>query len=400
METLKKIAKLLFGSVTAKILQFIFFFWVAKLLTKNQFGQYAVSMTLFLILLYPLLEFGSELLINREASKGNRGYFFQIVYWKLIAFPFVAVLGLLIGRLVFNLNISILLFSAFFVLLKSLENGNAACLRGINRTEIESFHLIFSRTLSILLLAVVSIIANKTLTIEFVISIQIISIFISIIAIEKKYLLDIPLPQLNIKELKKILIVGFPLALNSVAWLVYFKIDVLLISRMINSAEAGTYEIAYKMLEATFVLPGVIMAIVFRHLVCQQTKKGGKEIFFYTAISLSITGIVIAISSVLILPYFFPLLFNHHIKALNVYEVLAVAIPIIYLAHLTTQTLVVQKQNYTYLGITLIGAIINFSLNIYFIDNYGMIGAAIATVITEAFVLLFSGYFVYKHFRE
>lgn len=394
---LKKISKLLFGSVTAKILQLGFFFWAARLLSKDQFGQYAVSMTLFLIILYPLLEFGSELLINREAAKGNNGYFFQIVYWKLLAFPIVAFLGILIGRLAFNMEIGILFLSSIFVLFKSLENGNAACLRGNNRTEVESTHLVFSRTISILLLTAVSIAGQPSLTVEIIIFLQIIGIFISIIVIELKHLQVSPIPLLNIKKLKGILITGFPLALNSIAWLIYFKIDVLLISKMVNSAEAGTYEIAYKMLETTFVLPAVIMAVLFRHLVHQPTGKKTKKLLFYTSTALGIIGTIVAISSVFVLPYIFSQLFNHHLKALNIFNVLAIAIPVIYIAHLTTQMLVILKQNYTYLGITLTGAFINFGLNIYLIGSYGPVGAAIATVITELFILITSGYFVYKH---
>jgi len=399
---LEKIAKLLFGSVSAKILQFVFFFWVAKLLDRDQFGQYAVSMTLFLILMYPLLEFGSELLINREEAKGNRGYFFQIVYWKLLAFPVVALLGILSGRLFFDLELRILIPSAVFVLLKSLENGNAASLRGRNRTEIESAHLICSRTLSIILLTATNLLAPAMLSIEIVIWFQVIGVFVSILVIEKRYLLDIALPALNIKALQGILRLGLPLALNSIAWLIYFKIDVLLISQLVDSANAGTYEIAYKIMEATFVLPGVMMAVIFRQLVGQQTvgqrtQKGRNSLFYKTLLTLGGVGTLVATASVLILPYLFPLLFKQHLQALDVFNLLAMAIPIIYMAHLTTQTLVVQNQNYVYLGITLSGAVLNLALNLYFIRSFGISGAAIATVITEAFILLSSGYFVLRH---
>lgn len=395
----KKALILLSGTIIAKILQFFYFFWVVKLLVPVIFGQYAVSLTLCLVILYPVLEAGTELLITRETARGNPDLYSQSVYWK----SGIAIVGgfliVGIGSILFHLPADIVSLSAVLIVCRSLENGNAAHLRGMDLSRIESRHLVISRSLSFVMLVVTVASSAVILTIQLAIIYQIAGILVSLILVERPFIFRESFSRFSLSRLKLVLKEGFPLLLNSIAWLIYFKIDVLLLSAMVNTATAGTYEVAYKILEAVLIIPGAVMAIVLPMLVQADSQQEYRRIFLRSAAIMSVTGAIVAMLSFLLLPVLFPLVLqDHQIGAVAIYQILAFAIPSIFIAHLTTQALVIQNSRYTLLAITLCGAGLNLILNIPLIQIHGSAGAAVATVVTETMILVLSGFFVWRRF--
>lgn len=400
-EIVKKALVLLSGSVSAKILQIVYFFWVVKLLDPVDFGYYAVGLTLCLVVLYPLLEAGSELLITRETARGNSGLYYQSVYWK----SGIAVIGgaliVIIGAILLNIPADIVILAAILIACRSLENGNAAHLRGMDLSKIESRHLIVSRSLSLVLMAVTVFASVFKMTIQLAIIYQIASILVSMIVVERPHIFKGSISSFSPNQLKQALSEGFPLLLNSIAWLIYFKMDVLLISAILDIASAGTYEVAYKILEAALIIPAAVMAISLRLLVRANSKHIYRHIFFQSMAILFVSGIVVAVFSYIILLVLYPLAFqDHQSGAVGLYKILALAIPGIFVAHLTTQCLVIQDSRYTLLAITFIGAGLNLALNIPLIRVYGAEGAAIATVVTETMILVLSAFYVWRRFGK
>jgi O-antigen/teichoic acid export membrane protein len=374
---------------------------VVKLLDPVEFGQYAISLTMGLIFLYPVMESGTELLITRESAKGNTDLFFQSVYWKLGCGTIGGVFLIGIGSVVFKIPLEILILSTILICCRSLENGNAAHLRGIDLSRIESRHLIISRGTSLLLLVLTIFVFSSDLSIFLAIIYQIVGILFSIFFVEKIFILQSKPSRFSFSKLKAVLIEGFPLLLNSIAWLVYFKIDVLLLGLMLSETAAGTYEIAYKILEAVLIIPGAVMAIVLRLLVRADTKMDYLRIFSKSLVLLLLVGTAAAVTSYFVLPCLFPLVFqNHQTDAIGIYQVLAFSIPAIFVGHLTTQCLVIQDTRYTLLAVTLVGAALNLTLNFPLIHLYGAKGAASATVVTETVILFLSAFFVWRGFGK
>lgn len=398
---LKRILTLLTGNLTSKILQFFYFFWVVRLLPPDDFGIYASCMTIYLILLYPTLEFGTELLITKAVAKGDTAPYFQSVYWKSFAGCVFSVPILVIGKITYGFGADVLLLAAGLTFLRSIEMGNAAYLRGQELNRVESFHLAISRLLTVVLLVLWIYGAKQSLTIQLAFIFQMVGMITSFVLVEGPKILSCPLPQLDKNAIVRLLKEGLPLALNSVAWLIYFKIDILLIGKMVGIAEAGLYEVAYKILETTFVFPGVVMAVIFSHLLKCETFEKYRNTFFQALCFLGITGIVGAVITHLALPIVFPYLFKESQHGvIGIYNILAWVVPFVFLAHLTTQILVIQNKSAVYLKITLSAAVLNLVLNFILIPQFQAQGAAIATLITEGGILLLSSFFVLKGFRK
>ena len=72
---LKDILKLFSGVSFSKLLQFVYFFTAAGFCSKEEFGNYVFLLTLNLICVYPVLEWGSELLINKYTAEKELFFF-------------------------------------------------------------------------------------------------------------------------------------------------------------------------------------------------------------------------------------------------------------------------------------------------------------------------------------
>ena len=72
---LKQVVQLLSGVSLSKFLQFLYFFSAATYCSKEEFGSYVFVLTLNLVFIYPVLEWGTELLINQHTAQENPQFF-------------------------------------------------------------------------------------------------------------------------------------------------------------------------------------------------------------------------------------------------------------------------------------------------------------------------------------
>ena len=165
-----------------------------------------------------------------------------------------------------------------------------------------------------------------------------------------------------------------------------------MIGNLLDRTQSGYYEVAYKILELTFLIPNVIMSVYFRELVLKQGTAEAIRTFWKGAFFLLVPSLAVLLISQLIVPHAVDLFLRPDQKIVaSVFSILAWSIPVCYLGHLTTQMLVVQGRRKTYLAIMLSGALINVLLNYYLIPEFLMDGAAYATLITEGFILICTG---------
>ncbi|MGK0289509.1 MAG: PST family polysaccharide transporter [bacterium] len=398
---LRKITLLLFSSVFAKGLQFVYFFLAANALSKEAFGQYTVSITLFILTAQPLLEFGTELLVTKSSANGDDSKFYQITIWKLIIFPVLLSMIVTWGFFFWEIPFDLLLAAGFMIFTRSLEIGFMALLRGKRKNHIESIHLSCSRALSLSLLIIWIFLFSVKLQVLHVVLFQIIGLFIPLMILFTKTLKISEFLNFRWIDLKPLLKQGAPLALSSITWLIYFKVDILLISKLVGTEDAGVYEIAYKGLEALFIIPAMIMAVFFSQLASEKKILEYKQTFVKAILTLLGLAIVAQVGTFFIAPKLLPFyLREDQLEVIPILKVLSWTIIPVYLAYLTTQLLILQENSKIYLRITISGALLNVVLNLLLIPDYKLYGAAFATVVTELFILVVSFYYSMNKFGE
>ena len=396
---LKDILKLFSGVSFSKLLQFVYFFTAAGFCSKEEFGNYVFLLTLNLICVYPVLEWGSELLISKYTAEKEFTFFSNALWWKILVFPLLYLAIISYSSLQWDFPYLLSTYACLLILIRSLEQSSYAFFRGSGKVEYEALHLTVSRSLSlVLLLAALSFSAINAYSIFLF---QIIGSSCSLAWVHLRFGSRSSLRALDVSGIRKLIREGFPLALTALSWLVYFKIDILMIGNLLGRAMSGYYEVAYKILELTFLVPGVIMSVYFRELVLKQGSAEAARSFWKGALFLLAPSLFVLVLTQFAVPYLVPMFLRPDQQVvLPVYAVLSWSIPLVYLGHLTTQTLVILGKQKTYLFIMMLGAFFNVLLNAYLIPEWSLKGAALATVATEVFILLATGAFCVRHLHR
>lgn len=199
----------------------------------------------------------------------------------------------------------------------------------------------------------------------------------------------------NTKEMAALLSYSIPLALTLVFNLIYFRVDnfILILTRPTN--EVGVYGLAYKIFETVLVAPTFFMNAVYPLLM----QKAGTNTFTEF---LKKTGSVLftaSLGSALVFWFASPLLtlirsdFTGSVTALRV---LILGFPFFFLSSGVMWALIALKKQGALVAIYGFSMLLNIALNLWLIPIYGYMAAAWITVVSEAVVLLFSGFVLRK----
>ncbi|CAD6492210.1 MAG: Polysaccharide biosynthesis protein [Candidatus Argoarchaeum ethanivorans] len=209
-------------------------------------------------------------------------------------------------------------------------------------------------------------------------------------------------PQFSIDfELWKYLFkAALPLALSSVIWIIYYQIDMLMLSPMQGDTAVGIYSAAHKLFEPFIVIPYAFMISLFP--IMSEAFKTSEErliksyklgLKYLLIIALPITiGIAILSDKIILLIYG-----AEFAESATVLQILICAIVFTFINFLLLNLLIsINKQKLHALSMG-ICAIVNVILNLILIPILSYNGAAIATLVTNAVLFIASFYFVSKH---
>lgn len=187
----------------------------------------------------------------------------------------------------------------------------------------------------------------------------------------------------------RILKESYPLILSGTVVLLYMKIDQVMIGQMLSESDVGNYSVGVRLAEIWIFIPGIVQSSTFTSII--KSKKNSNEEYLRKLQSLFKT--VIFISYCIIVPLFFfaePL-----VKLLYGPDYAdAGSVLLILLGTIPFASLGIARASYIYGNnliklhslISVIGLVINVFLNYYFIQFWGIRGAAYASLITNIYV--------------
>jgi PST family polysaccharide transporter len=190
----------------------------------------------------------------------------------------------------------------------------------------------------------------------------------------------------SIKRAKSLLKDSWPLLLSSVSITIYMKIDQIMLGHMIGDEAVGIYSVALRISELWYFIPMVIVASTFPAML-ESKKRSEKQ---YYARFQKLFDLMVVISVGLALPTTFlstsivTLLFGEVYRDAGI--ILSIHIwgaVFVFLGVASSQWFIAEGRQVLSLQRTVIGAFVNVALNLLLIPNYGGIGAALATLITQ-----------------
>jgi O-antigen/teichoic acid export membrane protein len=209
--------------------------------------------------------------------------------------------------------------------------------------------------------------------------------------------------QLEIKtfDIKYILFVlrnTAPLGIAIIMTYLYDKIDVLIISKLLDYSKVAVYNIGYGVYKSSSLAFSFILVSGFTRVSFLSRNRRGVYLFLkkYSAI----TGFICFITAVILILFASPVIriiyTDKYRDSANILKILSVGIIAMGLNNVTGIILNGIGMYKAVMYITLFGLVINVGLNIAFIPIYGLMAATIITVITEYFIFGFEFYYLYK----
>ncbi|MEA5618345.1 flippase [Cronbergia sp. UHCC 0137] len=197
----------------------------------------------------------------------------------------------------------------------------------------------------------------------------------------------------SISLAKDLLKESWPLILSGLSVMIYMKIDQIMLGEMVGNEAVGVYSAAARISEVWYFIPMAIASSVTPSIFAA---KEVSEALYYRRLEqllrlLVLISIVIALPMSLMSGTLITMLFgNGYAEAGKILAIHIWASLFVFMGVATSSWFIAEGLSEFSLRRTLIGAITNIILNFLLIPGYGGVGAAIATVISQAFASFLS----------
>lgn len=393
----KKIAKntlvLIFSSIYSMCVSIFTTSIIAKSIGPELYGRYTFSLN-FIFLFSVFSNFGIESLFIRDASrdKNNLHLIMDILYLKILI-AIGTILNLIIFAHILNypdetiLVIYILCFGLFFQI---LYEALTSLYRALEKMEIISLFSIFFRTLSaiIIIISIYSGIGFLGIVSAFSITNAVVFCILFIIVQKKFRILHF---NINPEIWKSLIRKGMPFYVSALLTMFYFKINIIILSKMVSEKEMGFFMAALTLVENLLFVPNAFNTSIFpaySRMFGESPEALRKAYQKITKYLIIITSSV-AIGTQIVGAEIIRLIFGDQFSA----SALILGILIffwVFTFFSQTQSMLLfsvhkEKEQVMVMG----GAcFLTILLNFLFITLFGVLGAAYASVIVEAIVVM------------
>lgn len=169
------------------------------------------------------------------------------------------------------------------------------------------------------------------------------------------------------------------------SYIIYTQIDRVMIRNMLGDRQVSVYTLANQLIMIISILLGPINVSLFPKLLEKYkiSEKEYSQLYSYYNKLITIFYIIIGLLSIVVVKYLFPLIYSkEYLESINIYMILIIGV--IFTANASLQAGHIAIINKTKQSVykTLIGVVLNISLNLYLLSKIGVYGAAISTVMT------------------
>jgi O-antigen/teichoic acid export membrane protein len=183
---------------------------------------------------------------------------------------------------------------------------------------------------------------------------------------------------------------GWPFCAAAVIHLAYFRADVMVMAFTSTDAQIGVYTLAYNAFQLLNAIPTVCAMALFPSLSHLYAHQPDAFVAARRRSLLTLTGMgaAIAIAGLGAAQVAFPIVMGGaYGESLMLFRVLLLALVLVFPSYVLMDSLSAAGRQHAVTYALALGAAANVALNVMLTPAYGALGAAIATVITEAIIV-------------
>jgi len=189
---------------------------------------------------------------------------------------------------------------------------------------------------------------------------------------------------------------SWPLMLSGAATFIYMKIDQVMIGRALNAESVGLYAAAIKLSEVWYFIPSIICTSLFPAIVnARQTsletyRRRLKNLYLLMGLLALAIAMVISLAAQPLVAWLFGSTYALSVPILQIYIWSGIGI---FIGSAVNQYLIAENLVKTVFFFSILGMIVNVGLNLVLIPQIGLLGAALASLISyvamPALILLY-----------
>lgn len=385
------IAFLLFSRIFERLILAVVTIVIARYFGVDTFGQYATAMA-YSTLFFSFADFGMSTLFLRESSKDRSNmpvYFGNSLFSETVL---AVALYLLMIAIAFAIGYSptvmwliVLLGGVQFLL--SLQKPLQTVFQILFKTYITSVYQLVNSILIVGGSLLIGLLHLSVIQFSFYQLVLTAVLTAVLLAIALRY----ARPKLVASELFPMLRIAYLFGLSSIFYFIYFQIDAVMLSIFRGDQDVGLYTAAYKLITAAFIIPSVIGYVVYPLMfeLFKTNQERLRNIYlslykYFTAAGFPITIIFFLLASRII-----DLLYGEDfMRSAGALAILAWSIGLRFLSMAPGQLLTSINQQPLKTRIQGYAAALNIGANLVLIPMFGFMGAAVATVISEAYLVI------------
>ncbi|MDP3987620.1 MAG: oligosaccharide flippase family protein [Candidatus Levybacteria bacterium] len=357
------------------------------------YGDYT-KITVFVGLFYLLLDFGLNAIFLQK--KGKEINFRNLFYTRiLLSILLLIAINLISIFLPFNKQFSlgfsqnvrqgITIFSFILIAQAILLSSSAIFQKKLQYRFLTRSNIIGSLVSLILILAFIYLsFPLNSILIALVLG-AVVSAILSLIWSGQKIL---PL-ELNLSISKKLILESLPLGLMLVFNLIYFRIDIFLLSILRSTTDVGIYGLSYKFFDFVIALPLFLSNSLYPFFLASG--KNPRKLFKITKIYFLIFLAISILTSIVFwfTAPFLSLIKKEFVDSVLPLRILLLSLPFFFLTSLLQWILISQGKQKFLMLVYLFSAMANVTLNFIFIPSYSYIASAIITGVSEVIIFIF-----------
>jgi len=402
MNTVQRILKntgvLLVSNLTQKIFSILFILAMARYLGTSLFGvfTFAVGFTeLFVI----FTDFGLNTLTVREVARNRSLAQKYLGNFLLLEVLFVFFFWVLIVSVINVLNypkqtMILVYLLAIHIIFRAFSNLFYSLFRAFEKMEYQSFAGILSNGL--MLTGVLFAVQMKRGLTTFAL------VYVIVSALDLLFALGIcvwkfikPRLEFDKRFWKTAMIQAWPLGTISVFFIIYFRIDTVMLSLMKSDADVGIYGAAFRLSEPLAIIPIMFQSSLFPVLsnFFKKSPDSFAKAYAKSSQYLLSLGLGAALLTSLFADPLVRLVYGEEFsQSTGALRILVWASALMYVSIIQGATYVAADRPITRMKIFAGAVGVNIALNLVMIPKLSFTGASIATVMTEAFSVILGSF--------
>ena len=205
--------------------------------------------------------------------------------------------------------------------------------------------------------------------------------------------------ELDLKFCKEITILSLPFAIIGLLYIIYYSIDIVMLTHMVGNYASGIYNATYKLISVLTLFYSVYTAVIFP--VMSKFFKNDETmllISFEKSIKYLLLIIIpVAVATVIYSTDIIHLIYGHEYDAgSSVLSILIWTVCLLFISGACNTLLNASHKEIAVTKIYGIAAVFNIVLNFFMIPYLSYNGAAITTVLSDVLIVIIQLYVIYK----